>query len=151
MEVLQGYKEKEAKEHLDMVKVLSKRLKEQMIQANSTQTFLELDAVLQQAVESDRSSFDYLSTFHSALGMALKYSKTYSELVNVDVKRTVLLKRTLNEMVDETNRTMQDLSDFSQKRSCPSHNTNNFVNVGDSSEESDSSDSFNVGADEASC
>ena len=74
-----------------------------MILANATQKQKAFEAFLALALESDRRSIEYLSTFHSVLGMALQHSKMFSERVNVDMKRTRLLKRALNEIVDEDN------------------------------------------------
>ena len=109
-------KNKESKAHQEKIRTASQRLKEQMILANATQKHKAFEAVLALVFESDRRSIEYLSTFHSVLGMALQHFKMFSERVNVDMKRTRLLKRALNEIVDEDNSRMHEFSDFSEKR-----------------------------------
>jgi hypothetical protein len=102
----------------EKIRTESQRLKEQMILANATQKHKEFEAVLALVFESDIRSIEYLSTFHSVLGMALEYSKMFSERVNVNMKRGERLKRALSEIVDEDNSRMDEFSVFSEKRSC---------------------------------
>lgn len=96
----------------------SQRLNEQMILANATQQeHKTFETVLTLFFESDSKSIQYLSTFHSVLGMALLHTKMFSERVNVDIKRTRLLKIALNEIVDQDNNRGDEFSGLSSKRS----------------------------------
>jgi hypothetical protein len=125
---LYNSKIKESGQHKEKLATASHRLKELMILANATQKHKAFEAVLQLVFECDRNSHEYLTAFHSVLGMALHHSKMYSERVNVDMKRTRLLKRALNEIVEEAESRMHEFSDFSDKR-CRSASSPNPVNV----------------------
>lgn len=96
-------KNREAAAQHEKIKAASEGLKDQMILGNADQKYKALESVLDLALESDGRSIEYFSTFHSILGMALQYSKLFSERVNVDMKHTKLLKRALNEIVEEAN------------------------------------------------
>jgi hypothetical protein len=115
-------KNKSSKRHQDEIRAVSQKLKEQMILANATQKHKAFEAVLKLVFEADRTSIEYLNTFHSVLGVALQHTSLYSERVNVDMKRTRLLKRALYELVDEDTERMHEFSDFgSEKRPRSAH------------------------------
>lgn len=106
-------KSKESTEHQE-----SQRPNESMVLANAAQEHKAFEAVLALFAESDRNSIEYLTTFHTLLGIALQHSKMISEGVKVDVERTRLLKRALNEIVDEDIHRTDEFSSSLSKRFC---------------------------------
>lgn len=110
-------KNNESKKHRELIHTKSKRLNEQIAFTNATQQHRLFESVLALVFEADSNAIECLSTFHSVFGLALQHSKMFSERVNVDLKRTRLLQRALNEMLDEDNSRMHVFANISEKRS----------------------------------
>ena len=72
-----------------------------MFLANATEMHDIMDTILKQCIESDKHSFEYLSSFYGVLGAALQYSEKYSEKINDESKRAALLKKALCEIIEE--------------------------------------------------
>lgn len=89
-----------------------------MFLANATEMHDIMDTILKLCIESDKHSFEYLSSFHGVLGAALQYSKKYSEKINDESKRAALLKNALCEIIEEQgkNPQAQDSLNPSNKR-----------------------------------
>lgn len=91
---------KASRKYRDEIGTASQKMKEQMILAGASDKLKTFEAILQLAFETDKASIEYLSSFHTVLGMSLQHSKLFSEKVNVDMMRRRKLKRALNELVD---------------------------------------------------
>ncbi len=95
METLCDSHNHDSKAHEEKIKATSLKLSEQMHSANATHRHVSLETVLAFAFEADGNSIEYLTTFHSLLGMALHHTQMYSEDVNVEIAHNRLLKRAL--------------------------------------------------------
>lgn len=114
LESLHKSMSKESKIQEEKIKTATQRLKEMMIIANDAQKHKAFEAVLALVFESDRRSIEYFSTFHSILDLSVQHAKVFSERVNKNITYTRLLKRTLNEIIDESSR----MNEFSATRVC---------------------------------
>lgn len=110
--VLQHQVKKSRKRKAEIDEV-SQKLMEQMILAGASGKHRVFEDVLQLAFQADGLSIDYLSSFHTVLGMALQHSKMFSERVNVDLKRTRLLSAALSQVVDAE---ISAMNDFGSRR-----------------------------------
>lgn len=92
---------KEAKRSQATIKEVAKDLQNKMVLAGAVKEYGALKDVLEAVFLADKKSIVYLKTFALVLEMALRHTEQFSDRVNVNQLQTKMLKRTLNEMVEE--------------------------------------------------
>jgi hypothetical protein len=135
IESLHDFQKEECQKHREKIRFASQKLEEQITLANASQNCKSLEVLLAQVFESDMASIEYLTTFHTVFGMALRHTKMFSEQVNVNIKRTRLLTRALHEIVEHGSTRPQEVA-VEQLRSSSSPNPIN-VFLGSSDDDND--------------
>lgn len=73
----------------------------------------QLNEILNLVFNADADSIKYLKSFAQMLSMSVNHIEQFSERINVDIKRTNLLKRALQEITDDEIDDLRGFSEFS--------------------------------------
>lgn len=97
----------------EAIKEKDKETRNLMFLANKLTEYEQLRSVLGLVFNANEETIKFLETFAQTLCMSIAHVKQFSEAVNIDLRRSKLLRRALNEITsDEINNMRDDFSDL---------------------------------------
>jgi len=99
----------------EAIKAKGNEMKNFMLLASADRNKDKLNDILNLVFNADEDSIKYLRAFSQMLSMSVSHIEQFSEKINVDMKRTRLLKRALHEMTTEEIDDLRGFSDFSER------------------------------------
>lgn len=104
--------------------------------AHATEQHDKFRSVLETVFKADNISIAYLKNFAQILSMSISHVERFSERVNVKHKQTRLLKRALNEIIDDAESGIHEFSDFSDRPRSGNYSPMNMDFLASSDDES---------------